>query len=104
MSEQVEINFLLTAEVGRLQTQLSRVEGSIVRIFSYIRQFGVGEDLNNVIRKMQQMITVARSLQLVLLGVRMAMSPVGGWTAWLYTGTAVVGAGFAATDMMMGLG
>lgn len=90
MSEQVEIDYLLTVNVEDASSNLKRIERLAFQVLGLFRRLGLPEEIDQGIMKIQRMIQIIRQLQVALM-VLNASNP---YTAAL----AVVGAiGMAAS-------
>jgi hypothetical protein len=96
-----EVSFLLSVNVNELSfSEVRKIEMSLFRILSYVRRFCGNESVANAIAKGEQLITLARHVQIALHALEIAEGPIG----WLYALTTVIGTGLAASDLMMEAG
>jgi hypothetical protein len=89
MSQQVEVDYLLTVNASPSYNEIRKLEMSLIRVMSLIRRFSGNEDINQLIDYIQKAITIARSLQIALRALQAASGPIG----WLYAATTVIGTG-----------
>ena len=66
------------------------------RSLSLLRRFGLPEDIDKGITKIQQMIAVMNALRLAAIALQTAAGPTG----WALAGVSLIASGFAAADVM----
>lgn len=89
MSQQVEVDYLLTVNTGPSYNEIRRLEMSLMRLMSLVKQFSGNEDINQLIDYIQKAIMIVRSLQIALRALQAASGPIG----WLYAATTLLGTG-----------
>jgi hypothetical protein len=79
-----------------MQTDIRKLEVSMMRILSYIERLTPGNtNLANLINFIQHVITTIRTLQMAIHALEIASGPIG----WLYAGTSIAAYGFSGYSM-----
>lgn len=87
-----EIEYTLVVNTTQFNSDIRKVESSLMRILSYVSMLNNGDPhLQKLIENTQRTINLMRSLQLAIRAVQLASGPVG----WLYAGTSIIGAGLS---------
>ena len=94
-------------EIQKLENNIESAKASVVELNSLLttylslaRRFGLPDDIMNALAKIQQLITIIRTLRLSLILLQTATGPIGWLTA---AGSLAIG-GMMASDFLMDLG
>jgi hypothetical protein len=98
MSEQVEVDYILTVNVEQAVSDVRQVEAVLMRTFSLMRRAGLPENVEQAIMKLQRLITTIRMVQQALLLVQAAMIPGAGIVAQVMAVVGVTSTAFVAAD------
>jgi hypothetical protein len=95
------VDYTLNLQMGDMSySELRRLEMSFIRIGSYLNRIFPNSPASKIITDLERMIMLARTAQVAIHAVELASGPIG----WLFAATAIVGAGFAASDFMTNMG
>lgn len=89
MSNDVEINYLLTVSAEDAMTELRKVERLLFRTLSLFERMGLSPDVQQAINQLQRLIMTVRSVQVAINLMYAASGPVGWALAAVGLGTAV---------------
>lgn len=99
MSEQIEIEYLLTVNTERAETNLLKLESGVMRLGNQISRITGSPDIQNFIQISNSAIYAARSIQTAIRATSLALAGAGP-VGWLIMGTSLIGAGLATVDFM----
>lgn len=91
-----EVSFSLEINVDEAYRELRRLETLAYRTLSLIRRFGLPEDIEAAITRIQQLIAAINALRLALIAFEAAQGPVG-WALAIVGG---ISAAFSFADVM----
>jgi len=98
MSEQVEVDFLLTVNVEQAVSEVRQVEAVLMRTFSLMRRAGLPENVEQAVMKLQRLIMTVRMAQQALMLIQTAMIPGAGLIAQIMAIVGVTSTAFVAAD------
>ena len=90
MSENTEINYLLTVNVEQASSEIRQLERLMFRTLSLFRRMGLPEEIGQAIDAIQRLISLLRMLRIAIALTEAASGPIG-WAL-----AAVSGATFVA--------
>lgn len=82
------VDYVLTVNTEMSYGELRKLEMSLMRIMYLVERFSGNQDLNKMLKYIQEAIVAMRSLQIAMRAVEMAEGPIG----WLYAGVSIVAA------------
>lgn len=98
--QQVEIEYLITANIEPGYSELRKLEMSMIRILSYIKRFCGNEQIDKAITKIEALIMAIRAAQIAIRALEVAEGPIG----WIYAATTTVGAIISGVTAVQELG
>ena len=99
MSEQAEIEYLLTVNVEMAYSDLRRLESSLMRIMGYISQLSGDPNIDKMMQKAQRAISLIRQLQIAYRTLAaIEAGAITGPIGWLYAGTMLAGIGLSVAE------
>jgi len=91
-----EVSFSLEVNVETTEKDIRRVQTLLYRTLGLMRRFGLPEEVDFAIRKIQGLIAMLNTLRLTLLLLQAQAGPVG----WALAIVGFAGGAMAAGDMM----
>ena len=96
---QTEIEYLLTVNAEMAYTDLRRLESSLMRIMGYISQLSGDPNIDKMMQKAQETISLVRQLQIAYRTMlALEAGTLGGPIGWLYAGTMLAGIGLSVAE------
>lgn len=99
MSEQIEVEYLLTVNVETSEINIRKLEGAFIRLGGQLKRLTGNEDLNSFFVLEQRSLMAARSIQTAITTTSAAIAGAGP-VGWLVAGVSIVSAAFATTDLL----
>jgi hypothetical protein len=95
VSNNMEIQYVLTANTELAYSELRKLETVLIRITNYIERLTGSPELRKLLNFIQATITAVRSLQMALRALEVASGPIG----WAYAATSVAATGFSGYNI-----
>lgn len=100
MSEEHNIVFNLNIDVEESVRELRRIETILYRYLGLMRRFGLPENIDEAVMRIQRLIAVLNLLRATLIAVQAASGPIG----WLGAGAGALATIYGVADLAMDLG
>jgi len=97
MSEAYPVSFDLEINVEETYADIRKVQMVLYRTLGLLRRFGVGEDVEKNIIKLQRLIMIMNQARLTMIALQAGSVPIG----WAMLGVSVGTAVFSAGDFFM---
>jgi len=99
MSEEHNVVFNLNIDVQETVRELRSLETVLYRALGLARQFGLPEDVDAAITKIQRLIATLNLLRATFIATQMATGPLG----WVSAGLGAATTAFSIADLAMEL-